>query len=123
VTVPSTQGPGTYTINVRHRNHLAIGSASSVNLVAGNNPILDMTTNTLVRGGNQNLLTGTNGKYGLKQGNVVAPYTRIDISDRAILLAGTDLANTYSNFDVNLDGIITSVDRSIAYKLVDSVAQ
>jgi hypothetical protein len=108
-----------YHINIKHRNHLPISTRTPVNLVVGNNAIIDFTGNSNVQGSNQALLKP--GVYGLKQGNSSGDL-KINSLDRTQVRSASDASNVYSNNDLNMDGLVSSLDRSIARSAGDSTA-
>jgi hypothetical protein len=108
---------GSYDIRVRHRNHLAISTATSVMLNTGSNSI-DFTANTNVRNSNQVLLK--TGVYGLKRGNVNGD-NGLNATDRNTVKSLPDALGVYSKFDVNMNGDITSTDRLIEKGVVDAI--
>jgi hypothetical protein len=119
ITVSFTKPAGSYHINIKHRNHLAISTDIAVNLVAGNNTLIDFTGNNNVKGGNQALLKA--GVFGMKRGNANSDL-KIDAQDRSLVRTALDSNNIYSNIDLNMDGVINSLDKSIARFTFDSTA-
>jgi hypothetical protein len=114
-----TKPAGTYHINIKHRNHLPISTSTAVNLVVGNNTLIDFTGNANVQGGNQALLKP--GVYGMKQGNANSDL-KINALDRTVVRSAGDALNVYSNSDLNMDGVLNSLDRSIARSAGESTA-
>ena len=100
-----------YNIIVRHRNHLAISTATGVALAPSSTTTLDYTTNTNVLGTNQALLA--TGVYGLKKGNVNGD-ANIDATDRVATRTGAESAGIYNIRDLNLDTRVDASDRAIA---------
>ena len=115
-----TLQPGKYKVTVKHRNHLAISTNTDIDIVAGQNTMLDFTTNQNVKGGNQALIKP--GVYGLKMGNTDS-NNRINSIDRIVLRMSSDRINVASNLDINMDGNISSIDRILSRSTGDSVAQ
>jgi hypothetical protein len=90
--------------------NISISTDTPLNLTIGNNPLIDFTTNANVYGGNQALLK--TGVYGLKHGNSNSD-TKISSLDRTQLRSVNDSSNVYSNNDLNMDGNVTTTDRTI----------
>lgn len=102
---------GNYQVIVMHRNHLSISTDQDIT-ISPNTPInLDLRGNVNVRGLNQTGL-GDN-QFGLKAGNVNDDLY-INSSDRVLVRNQRDTANVYSDYDINLDGQISSLDRSLS---------
>lgn len=102
---------GNYQAIVMHRNHLAISTDQDITINPNTTINLDLRGNINVRGSNQTTL-GDN-QFGLKAGNVNDDLY-INSSDRVAVRSQRDTANVYSNFDINLDGQISSLDRSLS---------
>ena len=108
---------GSYQLTIRHRNHLAINTATNISLSAGQTTNIDMTTNQNVKGGNQTLLA--TGRYGLKLGNSNG-NSSINAQDRSIIRNTQDKNNVYTLSDINMDGISNSLDRILSRLTSDS---
>jgi hypothetical protein len=102
---------GSYYIVVRHRNHLAVMSATAVALSA-TSAVYDFTTaQTQAYGSNPMVLVGT--KYALYAGdtNQSAIITAAD----ANYLFGFLNNTSYHNGDVNMSGVVTAADANMLY--------
>ena len=118
LTIPSTLTAGNYQLIIRHRNHLAIATNTALNITLGTPTTIDFTNNSNVKGSNQAMLS--NGTYGLKQGNANGSNA-INSQDRVAIRASSDQNNVYNSLDINMDGIISSIDRIISRTLNDGV--
>ena len=126
--------PGNYYIVVRHRNHLAIMSATAVALSSAS-ALYDFTTAQTQAYGTSPMAALTGGAFGMIAGDVnqdgVVKYN-LRGNDRALIYAriGGGLVNTtvrgYYPEDVNLDGIVKynlgGSDRAIIYVNIGSGA-
>ena len=104
-TITST---GNYNVIIRHRNHVAISTATTIVMSSGSANSIDFTTNLNVQGGNQTLLG--NGSYALKAGNTNGDNA-IDASDRVATRTGTEAYRQYDKRDLNMDGTVDATDR------------
>ncbi len=111
--------PGLTNVIIGHRNHLAVSTASSIEIPASGQIDLDITTNENVKGGNQATLAPNT--YGLKLGDANGDNL-INAFDRSQLRAVPDQINTYSSFDLNMDGVVSSADRMLIRTKQDSLA-
>jgi hypothetical protein len=103
---------GNYYVVLRHRNHLAVMSATPMNLTATFNPLAyDFSTGQgQAFGDNPLILTGT--RCSLICGNAAGSDQVINSTDRVAVRnrLGT---NNYDAADVNMDGIVNSSDRVV----------
>jgi hypothetical protein len=111
---------GNYQAIIMHRNHLSISTNQDITINPNTIINLDLRANINVKGSNQAML-GDN-QFGLKSGNVNDDLY-INSSDRVLVRNQKDTANLYSDYDINLDGQISSQDRSLARLNKESFAQ
>jgi hypothetical protein len=106
---------GNYTIIVRHRNHLAISTEAPILLKSGANvldfTVFDFTPNNNVYLSNQVLLK--TGVYGMRKANVNG-NNATNALDRSVMRGVVDANNVYRPSDLNLDGVVNSIDRTIS---------
>ncbi len=118
LTTPSTLTTGNYQLIVRHRDHLAIATNTPLNITLGTPTTIDFTNNSNVKGSNQAMLSS--GVFGLKQGNANGSNA-INSQDRVAIRASSDQNNVYNSLDINMDGIISSIDRIMSRTILDGV--
>jgi len=119
---------GDYYIAIRHRNHLAIITKEQVSLIPGGTRILDFTSPDLVMGGINSLKRidkNPDGRYiyGMIAGEIngsIFENGRIDFNDYNNIIPNPaiwsyDLFNGYLVGDINMDGIITTLDFNISF--------
>jgi Ricin-type beta-trefoil lectin domain/Dockerin type I domain len=115
VTFDNITNLGTYKIIVRHRNHLAIATDGNVTLTPGVTTTVDLRQNVNVKSGNQSLI-GTNSAgisvYGMRYGDVNSDGY-IDSLDRTIERLEAETSSAYIKTDVNLDSSISATDRNM----------
>lgn len=113
--------PGFYHLVVRHRNHLSIATAEPLLIDRSNaQASVDFTRGLGLLGGagSQRLLSayGDRRYFGMTAGNVDGGSGLLGraelVTDDDLLGIWTNrlLTNTYSIFDVNLDGVVTTLD-------------
>lgn len=118
----STPADGAYSVVLRHRNHLGVKSASTVNMAKGTTATFDFSTGAAqsVGGDQPDLGSGVYGMWGgdtSGDGTVRYLFSSIPFpagtpSDAdAILFNGLSnvpngSSNTYSQYDVNMDGTV-----------------
>ena len=115
----STLTPGNYHAVIIHRNHLAISTDLDIAITKETINNLDLRTNINIKGSNQ--ISLGNNQFGLKTGNVNDDLY-INSTDRVLVRNQKDTANIYSDFDINLDGQISSQDRSLSRLGKESVS-
>ena len=115
----STLASGNYHAVIIHRNHLAISTEQDINIALETTNNLDLRANNNVKGGNQVSLG--NNQFGLKPGNVNDDLY-INSTDRVLVRNQKDAANVYSDYDINLDGQVSSQDRSLSRLGKESVS-
>jgi hypothetical protein len=111
--------PGDYFIVVRHRNHLAVMSASAVAL-SETSDLYDFTTSqSQAYGTNPMKLVGTTYVMYAGDGNQSGIVTAADAN------AAYGVINTtgYSTNDVNLSGIVTAADANIVFRNLNKITQ
>ncbi len=115
----STLAAGNYHAVIIHRNHLAISTEQDINITLETINNLDLRTNNNVKGSNQ--ISLGNNQFGLKPGNVNDDLY-INSTDRVQVRNQKDAANIYSDYDINLDGQVSSQDRSLSRLGKESVS-
>jgi hypothetical protein len=117
---------GNYFVSVKHRNHLAVMTASAIALNSNANPLLDFTNSATALyaktapNNNPSPLTGAAKTVGVYKAlyagncaistsskNSMLTYNSTSVSDRAALLSacpGISILNAYSVFDVDMNG-------------------
>lgn len=105
-----TINSGMYFFNIKHRNHIGIGSNTPISITSGAINSIDFTVNNNTKFNNQKQLP--NGKFAMKLGDVTSDGVR-NSNDRNIIGGSSSAINTYTNSDVNLDGIVNSTDRNL----------
>jgi proline racemase len=99
----SSVAPGDYYVVVRHRNHLAVMSASAVTLT-GASDLYDFTTGTdMYYGADARALSG--GKYGMYAGDVTGNGAVVLASELTVIRAN-NLEERYDRADVNMNGAV-----------------
>ena len=100
---------GNYYVVIRHRNHLAIMSASAIPL-SRNSALYDFTTSQsqAYTSGADPMVALSGGGYGMISGdaNISTIITAADVSP---IIVNLNLAN-YNDADVNMSGIVTAAD-------------
>jgi hypothetical protein len=110
---------GNYYVVVRHRNHLAVMSASAVAL-SEMSSLYDFTTSqSQGHGTNPMKLVGTKYTMYAGDGNQSGIVTAADAN------AAYGVINTtgYSTNDINLSGIVTAADANIVFGNLNKAAQ
>jgi hypothetical protein len=114
---------GSYKVIVRHRNHLGISTSVAIGLNPSVVANLDFTNNQFITFSNQNYL-GTNSSgaatYGLRNGDVNSDGA-IDSLDRSIVGSSPEYTSVYNKVDLNFDTEIDAIDRSIIQNVVEAV--
>ncbi len=111
---PSQPGYGQLYVVVYHRNHIGVMSATTMSYSSDSTGfVFDFTSGANQAYGTSALVL-SGGKYLLYTGNADATGSAIDADDRD---AAWDARNAYGyrQEDVNLDGNVTSSDRSAVY--------
>ena len=109
---------GSYNVTIRHRNHLAISTNTPITITSNTVTNLDFTGNANVYGSNQFLVKP--GVYGMKSSNANGDGI-INATDRVLTRRAIDAINVYSRMDLNMNGSISSSDRSLARASGDSI--
>ena len=111
---------GNYYIVVKHRNHLAVMSASAQSLNSTSATLYDFTTGTDKYYGSDAKLLET-GVYGMYAGDTNGSGI-ITNADRESIYANLN-SSGYSVADVNCSGIITNADRESIYSNINKASQ
>ena len=115
----TTLSTGTqYNFIVRHRNHLAVATATPLLVATSNSNIsIDFTTTPGVLNANQKNVAA--GIYGMKPGNANGDST-LDSSDRVATRNANESSKIYVQSDLNMDGNINARDRQVSRLVGDS---
>lgn len=98
---------GNFLVVARHRNHVAIMSANTVNPDGG---VMNLTIPANVAGGSSQLVNlGGTGLYGLIPGDLNANGVNTYADFNVYYVAGT-LSNVYAAADCNMDGMVDVAD-------------
>jgi len=99
--------PGSYYVVVRHRNHLAIMSASAIAISAAG-ATYDFT-NAANKAYNEGMKLLATGKYGMYSGDASADKF-INASDQSFHWRPQNGSSGYKSGDFNLDGFVNASD-------------
>lgn len=99
---------GNYYVVIRHRNHLAIMTASAIPLSSSSSELYDFTTSQLKAYGNNSMKDLGGNVFGMYAGDT-NNSTIITASDVTSIIVNLNFSN-YNNADVNMSGIVTAAD-------------
>ena len=104
---------GSYYIVIKHRNHLAVMSASTVSLPNTSGTVYDFTTGQTKAHGTNPMIALDGGKYGMIAGDANSDG-QVTTLDYNFWLPNARAAKTgCSNTDENLDGLNTTLDYNL----------
>jgi hypothetical protein len=107
---------GDYHIIIKHRNHLAAMSRSTVSLFSSASTLYDFTSDSTQYYGSNSSKEVKTGIWALWSGDIDA-NNKIDSNDyKAWLNAASNKATGYQNGDINMDGQTTTDDYTIWYR-------
>lgn len=103
-------GDGNYYIVVRHRNHLAIMSASAITL-SSSSALYDFSSAQLQAYGTNPMVALSGGGYGMWMSDTDASGV-VDVTDRANTWNLRNTAGVYNGYDTDLSSVIDVTDRA-----------
>ena len=104
-----TQDEGNYFLSIKHRNHLTVISASTINLSTAAIVLNFKSDTSLIAGGSTAMAEVSTGVFALFSGNFDGDI-EISLSDRNSVRAELGEIDTYSNADADLNGAVELSD-------------
>ena len=105
--------PGTYAVQLKHRNHLTVRSRSTVQLISRHAVSYDFSSSAEQTYGSKSSVLLALGVYGIPAGDVNGD-TYITVGDLYDIYSQENLAGYYPG-DINCDGIVNTTDCAFVF--------